>query len=68
MSADLITAGYLVIVLWATGLHLAGRFGGRVPTLGQAVAALNRLPFGRPILAAAWLWAGWHFFVRAGWG
>lgn len=68
MSASVTAAGYLVIAGTAALLHLAGRLRGRVPTLGQAVAAFNRLRFGRAALAAIWLWAGWHFFVRASWG
>ena len=68
MSRQLILAGYLVIAAGAATLELTARLTGRVATLGRTVAAFNSTRFGRPLLLAAWLWAGWHFFVRANWG
>ncbi len=68
MSRELIVAGYVVLALAAAGLELAARLTGKLPTLGEAVATVNRNLTGRWLLLAAWIWAGWHFFVRANWG
>jgi hypothetical protein len=68
LSRDLIVAGYLVIALAAAALEVAARLGGRFPTLGEAVSSINAVRGGRLVLLAVWLWAGWHFFVRASWG
>ncbi len=61
-------AGYLLLAVAAAGMELAARLTGRLPLLGEAVAAVNRTMTGRWLLLAAWIWAGWHFFVRANWG
>lgn len=68
MSRDLIVAGYLVIAAAAVALEIIARLTGRAPTLGEAVTSINSIRGGRWALVAAWLWAGWHFFVRASWG
>ena len=68
MSRDLIVAGYLVIAAAAVALGIIARLTNRVPTLGEAVTSINTTRGGRWVLIAAWLWAGWHFFVRASWG
>jgi hypothetical protein len=60
--------GYLAILVAAVGVEVAARVTGRWPTLGEAVAAVSRFRAGRALLLAAWLWAGWHLFVRANWG
>lgn len=68
MSWAATAGGYLTIFVAAVAVELAARGTGRWPTLGEAVAAVNRFRTGRAILLAAWLWAGWHLFVRASWG
>lgn len=68
MSWAATAGGYLAILLAAVAFEIAARITGRLPTLGDAVATLNRLRIGRALLLAAWLWAGWHLFVRANWG
>lgn len=68
MSRELIVAGYLVLAAAAAGMELAARRPGKLPTLGEAVATVNRTRTGRWLVLAAWIWAGWHFFVRANWG
>lgn len=68
MSRELTVIGYLVLAAVAAGMELAARLSGRLPTLGDAVGAANRSPAGRWLTIAAWVWAGWHFFVRAQWG
>ena len=39
----------------------------RLPTLGDALTLLGSSPAGRFVLAAAWIWFGWHVFVRGAW-
>ena len=39
----------------------------RLPSLGDAVSRLGARPAGRAVLAVAWLWLGWHVFVRGAW-
>jgi hypothetical protein len=66
MSRPVTLAGYAVLVLVALGLELAGRARGRA-RFGDVVAlALRRRPV-RLVLLAAWLWLGWHLFVRVDW-
>jgi Family of unknown function (DUF6186) len=58
--------GYAVIVATAVGLELAARRRGD-GTFGDALAAaLRRWPV-RMVVVAAWLWLGWHLFVRVDW-
>jgi hypothetical protein len=38
----------------------------RWPALSDVLATVNRSAPGRWLLFAAWLWFGWHLFVR-GW-
>lgn len=59
-------AGYAAIAAWALGLEVAARRGAG-GTLGDALAvALRPWPV-RMIVLAAWLWLGWHVFVRVDW-
>lgn len=60
-------AGYLLIAVACLAMEVAGRLSRRFPAMGDAVAIFSRFRFGRPLMLAAWLWAGWHFFVRANW-
>jgi uncharacterized protein DUF6186 len=34
------------------------------PTMSQLFRDFMRIPVGRPILFALWLWFGWHLFAR----
>jgi hypothetical protein len=63
--------GYLVwavlfgaLFVWE-GIGLL-RSGDGYPTLSDAIDAVMRYPVARWALFAAWLWWGWHTFVR-GW-
>lgn len=61
------TAGWIVIflafVLWeAVGLMVGHGW----PTLSHVTRAATRRPVGRWLLFGAWLWLGWHMFIR-GW-
>lgn len=68
MSREITVIGYLFLAVAVAGMELAARLTGRLPTLGDAVGAANCSRAGRWLLIAAWIWAGWHFFVRAQWG
>ena len=62
------TAGWILIflafVVWeAVGLMVGHGW----PTLSHVSRAATRRPVGRWLLFAAWLWLGWHLFIR-GWG
>lgn len=37
----------------------------KVPTLAAAIRVLVRRRYVQVACVAAWLWAGWHFFVRS---
>jgi hypothetical protein len=60
--------GYAVLAAAAVAYQAAGLLLHRTPTLGQALQAAKRLPAGRLVLVVAWLWLGWHTFVRGGYG
>ena len=66
MSRLITLAGYAILVGTALGLEVAARRG-RVASLGEALGiALRPWPV-RLVLIAAWLWLGWHLFVRVDW-
>ena len=56
--------GYAVLALAVVAYQVAGLLLGRTATLGQALRRVTRVPAGRVLLLAGWLWAGWHTFVR----
>ena len=60
-------AGYTVIVVTAIGVEVAARRRGRT-TFGDALALILRPWPARVVVVAAWLWFGWHVFVRVDWG
>jgi hypothetical protein len=60
-------AGYAVIVAAAIGLEIAARRRGGA-SLGDALAVVLRPWPARMVVVAAWLWLGWHLFVRVDWG
>ena len=67
MSRAVTLAGYLALAVAALAVEAAGRRSGRVATFGQALAAaLGRGPV-RVLVQVAWLWLGWHVFVRVDW-
>lgn len=66
MTRPVTLAGYIVIVVCALGLEIAARRRGRA-TFGDALAVLLRPPPVRLVVLAAWLWFGWHVFVRVDW-
>ena len=56
--------GYALLALAAAAYQMAGLILRRTATLGQVLRRVTRIPAGRLILLAGWLWAGWHTFVR----
>lgn len=64
MSRAVTLWGFVVLAATAVIYQVLGIAGRQSPTLGQAVATLLLTRFGRPALLAAWLWLGWHLFVR----
>ena len=67
MSRPVTLLGYALLVLAMAAYQLAGTLRRRTPTLGEALQPLRRSLAGRVVLLAAWLWVGWHLFVRGRW-
>ncbi|MEW6472118.1 MAG: DUF6186 family protein [Actinomycetota bacterium] len=64
MSRSVTLWGYVVLAIAIVAYQAAGLLLHRTMTFGQAVKALKRFPAARPLLLAAWLWLGWHTFIR----
>ena len=60
--------GYALLAVAALAYQAVGLLLGQTATLGQALTALTRRRAGRLFLLAAWLWLGWHTFVRGSYG
>ena len=56
--------GYALLALLTVGYQVAGLLLRRTATIGKALRNLMRFPAARPLLLVAWLWLGWHTFVR----
>lgn len=65
MTRAVTLAGYAVLLAAVVVLELRARRRGGT-TFARAVAILLRSPLTRLALQAAWLWLGWHLFVRVG--
>jgi Family of unknown function (DUF6186) len=68
MSRTATLWGYAVLIVAAAGFQARGLLLHRTATFGQALRTLTRLPAARPFVLAAWLWLGWHTFVRGSFG
>jgi len=66
VSRAVTLAGYAAVVAAALVLELVARAQGYA-TFGDAVTAAVRCRPLRLIVLAAWLWLGWHLFVRVDW-
>lgn len=67
MSRTLVLAGWAAIATAAVVLEAVARVRHRASTLGDVLrAALGRPPVRAGVLVA-WLWLGWHVFVRVDW-
>lgn len=70
MTRTVTLAGYLVLAAASVAVEIAARWPGRtggVATLSSLLAAALRRPVVRALAMAAWLWLGWHLFVRVDW-
>jgi Family of unknown function (DUF6186) len=66
MSRSVTLLGYVVLVVSAAGLEVAARRRGST-TFVDALTIVLRSRAPRLALLAAWLWLGWHLFVRVDW-
>ena len=65
MSRTLTLVGYAVLAALLVACQVAAVLTRRIPTAGEAISAAMRRRPGRWLLLGAWLWAGWHLFVRS---
>jgi Family of unknown function (DUF6186) len=66
MTRSVTLLGYALVVVAAVSLDVAARRRGS-GTCGDALALILRWRPARFVLLAAWLWLGWHLFVRVDW-
>jgi hypothetical protein len=66
MTRIIVLAGYAVVVTAAVVLELAARRRGSGMVGDALTLALRWWPV-RIVVLAAWLWLGWHLFVRVNW-
>jgi hypothetical protein len=64
MSRTATLWGYAILAGAAVAYQATGLLLHRTATFGQALRRLTRIPAARPLVLAAWLWFGWHTFVR----
>jgi hypothetical protein len=64
MTRSVTLVGYALLGSAMLAYQTLGLLLRRTATLGQALARLRKSRAGRPFLLAAWLWLGWHLFVR----
>ncbi len=68
MSRAVTLAGYAVVVAAMAVLQLRAARRHRLATAGAVLRTILRSPTLHLLLVAAWLWLGWHVFVRASYG
>ena len=66
MSRSVTLLGYALLLVSAAGLEVAARRRGSA-TFVAALTIVLRSRAARLVLLAAWLWLGWHLFVRVDW-
>jgi hypothetical protein len=59
--------GYALLAVAAVGTEVAARRRAS-GTFGDALTFTLRSGPARIVLLGAWLWLGWHLFVRVDWG
>ena len=64
MSAALTVAGYGAVLVAMALLEARARRRPSRPTASHVLLVVLRHPAGQLLAAAAWLWLGWHLFVR----
>ena len=65
MSETLTLLGYGAVLVAVALLEARARRRPDGPTAGRVLAVLLRSPAAQVLAASAWLWLGWHLFVRA---
>ena len=65
MSRTTTLVGYGVIAAALLGCQAASLVSPRIPSIGQLASLIASRRLGRWLLLAAWLWVGWHLFVRS---
>lgn len=64
MSRTVTLVGFAVLAAVMLAYQVHGSLRRTTPTLGEAIGTVTRSRVGRPLMLAAWLWLGWHLFVR----
>jgi Flp pilus assembly protein TadB len=70
VTRPVILAGFALIALGALALELTARLAARrersraLATFADALDTVVAHRLGRAAVLAAWLWLGWHLFVR----
>ena len=64
MSEALTLLGYAALLGTMALLEARARRRPDGPTAGRVLGVLLRHPAGQLLARAAWLWLGWHLFVR----
>jgi len=67
MNRVVTLAGYAMVALAAVALEVRARRQRRPARLADALDTALGVPLVRVVLAAGWLWLGWHLFVRTDW-
>ena len=67
MSRAVTLAGWAVLLVGIVAAEVAGRRGRGAP-VAAVLRTVLRSPVAHALVAAAWLWLGWHLFVRASHG
>ena len=66
MTRSVTLLGYILLVVAAAGVEIAARRRGS-GRFAEALTLTLRWRPARLVLLAAWLWLGWHLFVRVDW-
>jgi hypothetical protein len=66
MTRIVFLAAYAVIFTAGVAFHVAGVVWRRTMTFDDFMRELLRWPVVRWLIVMAWLWLGWHLFVRVG--
>ncbi len=64
MTRAVTLLGYGIAVVCALGLEAVARRSGRLATFGAVLSRVTRHWPLRLLVQLAWLWLGWHLFVR----
>ena len=64
MTRVITLCGFAAIAAAMMAAQVAALRGRRVAPVGAALRVLMRTAVGRGLLVSAWLWLGWHLFVR----